>query len=86
MRRSRAVLAVGKLRSSVTPPDTTPVALSLTSPPSQAIKGAGCSCCGRMACMGTCVAQTRNLHAHPNPPSNPTQALEYLLEGNKVGI
>ena len=27
----------------------------------------------------------RHLHAHPNPPSDPDQALEYLREGNKVG-
>eukprot|EP00198_Chlamydomonas_reinhardtii_P006667 XP_001696003.1 mitochondrial carbonic anhydrase, beta type [Chlamydomonas reinhardtii] len=43
----------------------------------------GCSCrCGRVACMGACMPM-RHLHAHPNPPSDPDQALEYLREGNK---
>jgi len=29
------------------------------------------------------TALVRFLHAHPNPPTNPEQALEYLREGNK---
>ena len=42
-----------------------------------------CTCaCGRVMCFGAC--QTRSPHAHPNPPANPDQALEYLREGNKV--
>ncbi|KAG2488568.1 hypothetical protein HYH03_012887 [Edaphochlamys debaryana] len=48
-------------------------------------KSCGCPC-GRVACMGACSttgASVRHLHAHPNPPSDPEQALEYLREGNK---
>ncbi len=54
-------------------------------PPPQAVsKGWTCHC-GRVACMGNHGSQqARWLHAHPNPPSDPDQALEYLRQGNQV--
>lgn len=36
--------------------------------------------CTRTAPM---TALVRSLHAHPNPPTSPDQALDYLREGNK---
>lgn len=54
--------------------------------PLQAANTKGLSChCGRVACMGNHGSQqARGLHAHPNPPSDPNQALEYLRQGNQV--
>lgn len=38
--------------------------------------------CKGVGCHAACCGGRRFLHAHPNPPSSPEQALDYLREGN----
>lgn len=43
-----------------------------------------CSCKGPCRCQSLPMVFSRLLHAHPNPPKDPSEALEYLRQGNKV--
>jgi len=51
--------------------------IAATSSPVLLGRGAACSKAAPV------TALVRFLHAHPNPPTSPAQALDYLREGNK---
>lgn len=42
-----------------------------------------CNCNGPCQCQTLPRVMARFLHAHPNPPKDPNEALQYLREGNK---
>ncbi len=49
------------------------------------LAGSSCNCTGRCNCQSLPRVMARFLHAHPNPPKDPNEALDYLRQGNEVG-